>query len=302
MPASRSACISSPARPKISGSPLFSLTVLGARPGADQGDMAARRRGLVKQAFGRRARFRNMANLHQSGRLAVEKVGPKAPARAAARHEVLNRIAQACRKPGQRSKRRREHPVDPGANDLRQHRAGALGADRHGNRGAVDDCRRQKVAKLRPVDGVGGNVARPGVGDHARVQRFRAGGGKHQHGAVDLRRLVGRTQQLRAPLGGEGGERRHGGGGDDADRGVALRDQPGLGECFLAAADDHDGPVLDPHENGKSVQCASMRSHCGQSPLCCRYCRRGDAGSEEMGSRAPPGRAIAFSRPLPATE
>ena len=115
----------------------------------------------------------------------------KRAARAALRQQALGRLAEGIRQHGEGAERRRQQPVDLGAHDLRKHRSGAFRADGDGERRAVDERRREEIAKFRPVDRVHRNACGAGVLGDAAVEAFVACGGKDQRRAVQMGGRIG---------------------------------------------------------------------------------------------------------------
>ena len=146
--------------------------------------------------------------------------------------------------------------------DLRKHRRGAFGADRHADRRAVDDRRREEIAEFGTVDGVDRDASCARVVGDAAVERFVAGRREDHHGAgkeggmiVGLDHGLRHSRRSRRQAPAPGRSR------DDLDRGARLAEQPRLGKRLVAAADDdHDAP-FDPQEDGKGIELGGRLRH-----------------------------------------
>ena len=154
--------------------------------------------------------------------------------------------------------------------DLRKHRRGAFGADRHADRRAVDDRRREEIAKLRPVDGVDRNAERARVVRDAAVERLVAGRGEHHHGAGEQGRVVVGLDMRRAASAIQAASS---GAGSVATTLIArarLAEEPRLGERLVAAADDDDDAPFDPHEDGEGIELGGRLRHADGLLECAR--------------------------------
>ena len=100
-------------------------------------------------------------------------------------------LAQRMRALGQRAEVGRQQRLEPGLDLARQHRRGALGADRHRHRRAVDDGRRDEGGELGRIDDVDGDAAGPGGARHRGIEHAVAGRRIDEALAVQIARLEG---------------------------------------------------------------------------------------------------------------
>ena len=184
---------------------------------------------------------------------AVEEPVPE-PAPCEARGDVTGgTLAQARRPPHEPTQARRQHCLEPGFELSRQHRRRPFGADRHHERVAVDDRRRDEVAKLLPVDGIDRhagcprhpngtsrrcvvfqrNVSQPDAGQVARHQRSLL----QCHGTVSREARDFGARILR----------------HHADTRLGLGQEPDLLRRLLAATDDQHGLMIQVQEHRKKA-------------------------------------------------
>ena len=169
-----------------------------------------------------------------------------------------------CASVGQRAERRRQQPVDLGADQLGEHRAGALAADRHADRCAIDDRRREEIAELGPVDGVDGNAGAARVTSDPGVETGIAACRKRQHRAGQVFGTV-RLGDVSSLAGGEpGGELDLWLLCDDDQRGASLAEQLGLGKRFAPLPTT---TTVAPSTRTKTGKALSLAACCGKSEL-----------------------------------
>lgn len=144
---------------------------------------------------------------------------------------------------------------------MRQNRPRPFGADRHGDRGAIDQRRGEEIAVVGLIDGVGRNACSAGGIDDLPIVGFIAGGGKDEGRSLDLLGGKSGAHGVDAIGNQEGmiiGLRLLGVGDNPRPR---VEQQPHLGESFVAIAEDSRFLALHAKEGWKYRKLLSLGRH-----------------------------------------
>ena len=133
----------------------------------------------------------------------------------------------------------------------RQHRGGALGADRHHDRRTVHDGRGDEGGEVGRVDDVDGNAARRCRPGDCGIERPVAGRDVDKPPAPHVVGAEGAPQQLDGPALAQGVQLIADGRGHHGDAGVRLAQEAYLLRRLLAAPDNEDVGAVQIGEHGE---------------------------------------------------
>ena len=191
---------------------------------------------------------------------ALQQPLPQAAARSRIGDGPGNEFAQALRPPGKSAEVGRQPLLEPGLDLARQHRGSTFGADRHRDRIAIDDGRRDEGGQLRHIDDVDRDAAHLRRMRHGRVLLAIAGGRIDQPLAGDIADGKRAAHDGQATLPGQSLELGRSRLGDDGDARIRLEQEAHLLGGLLAAAGNQHLGVLDIGEDGKVLHRGSDQS------------------------------------------
>jgi hypothetical protein len=193
---------------------------------------------------------------------------------------MFHRFAIAGRKGGKAPQGRRQKLVDLGADHLGQHRPCPFGADRNRDGRTVDESRREEIAVVGLIDGVGRDLHGAGGIDDAAILLGVTGCGKDQNGTLDL-------------FGSENFANGFNAVGDQKSVVIGLRaigmrnnarlrvqEQANLGESFVTIAENGRNPAFHAKEGGKYGKLFSPGRHSQSTSKLAEYAFSGQTNEE----------------------
>ena len=218
-----------------------------ARPSTHEGDQADRTRrscGLVDQRAERFARALLALPGIAAGAAPEEILGPERPSHASGGN-VLAPAPERLSDASERPQRNRQLGFEGRLEVPREHRRCPFGCDRHRDRIAVDDGRRDEVTAIEIVDDVNGDSTPPGQCGGACILCWIVARAIEERCAIEVAGFHAALLVTQRAFAVPGQDSRIRVGAEYGDLGVALQQQAQLGHRRLPGAGDRDLPARE---------------------------------------------------------